>query len=226
MVFSEVRVLAEFVREVIPEFGRFTTERIMEAIRKRKEYPRGLNTENVLPGMDLIRYDLLYRIPVPDSGKEVSILVNIETQSRVDPGYSLDKRSLFYLTSVFSSQKGEVFRHSDYDSLEKVYTVWVVLNPPEDLKGVIRRGRFGYEDTGPDGRRPVETDSMINSIMLFMCDEGVDNPLRVMDLLRTLLRKHDRDTIAEDVRNNFKIELNDDYIQEVSSMGEIADGFI
>ncbi len=97
-----MRILAEFVRDVIPEFGGFTTEQIIDAVRRRKEYPRGLNTENVLPSLDTVRYDLLYRVPVPGSEGEVAVLVNIESQSRTEYGYPIEKRALYYLTSIFT----------------------------------------------------------------------------------------------------------------------------
>ena len=127
LMFSRADVLAEFVRHVIPELRGYSMERIAEEIRNKKDYPRGLNTENVLPGLGIVRYDLLYRIPVPDSGREVNVLVNIETQSSPDPEYETENRTLFYLVSIYASQKGEVFRHSDYDSLEPVYGIWIVL---------------------------------------------------------------------------------------------------
>ena len=101
VVFADVQVLAEFVKDVIPDFRKYTRQEIENAVRQRKDYPRGLNTENVLPSLDTVRYDLLYRIPVPGKDRDVGIMVNIESQSRPDPDYRLENRAEFYVSSVF-----------------------------------------------------------------------------------------------------------------------------
>ncbi len=119
-----------------------------------------------------------------------------------------------------------MFRNSDYGSLETVYSLWIHLNPPAALRGTMKTGSFRWAMKGPEGEKTTGDPSMINCIMLYMGDEGHPNPVRAMDILQTLFRKNDRDTIGEDLINKFNIELNDDYIAEVRSTGEIVDGYI
>ena len=118
-----------------------------------------------------------------------------------------------------------MFRHSDYDSLEKVYSVWVVLEPKKELRGVIETGTRTWKARFQDREDDTGAPSMTNIIILNMGCGKAENPLRVMDLLETILRREDKENIREDVRKNFNIVLDDKYIREVVSTGEIADGF-
>lgn len=64
------------------------------------------------------------------------VIVDIEAQNHFNPGYSMLKRGSFYCGRMISAQKETVFRNSDYNKLQKVYSIWLCIAPDEKVRGV------------------------------------------------------------------------------------------
>ena len=74
---------------------------------------------------------------VPDGKSPPSrVIVDIEAQNEFKPGYAILKRGSFYCGRMISAQKETVFRNSDYNKLQKVYSIWLCIAPDEDVRGV------------------------------------------------------------------------------------------
>jgi hypothetical protein len=57
----------------------------------------------------------------------------MEPQKTYRPGYPVEKRGYYYLSRRFSSQLSLVFEDTDYNSLEKCYSIWICRDEvPED----------------------------------------------------------------------------------------------
>lgn len=61
----------------------------------------------------------------------------MESQNQWNPGYSLTKRAAYYAARMLSRQMGTVFTGSDYGKLQKVYTIWICLEPPKKKQDTI-----------------------------------------------------------------------------------------
>ena len=83
-----------------------------------------------------ITYDILFSAYSPKR-KDSQVIINVESQNQWDPGYSLMKRAAYYAARMLSRQKGTVFIGSDYGKLQKVYTIWICLEPPKKKQNTI-----------------------------------------------------------------------------------------
>lgn len=93
----------------------------------------GKTNENKIIGEGEISFDLIFDVYVPgydeaDDGIR-KIIVNIEAQNEFNPGYELLNRGIYYVAREISSQYGREFVSSDYDSIKKVYSIWLCVNP-------------------------------------------------------------------------------------------------
>ncbi len=61
----------------------------------------------------------------------------MEAQNKSNPGYFLLKRTIYYCSHMISAQKNVEFTGSDYDSIQKVYSIWVCSNASEGEQSTI-----------------------------------------------------------------------------------------
>lgn len=72
-----------------------------------------------------------------DRKQNSQVIINVESQNQWNSGYSLTKRAAYYAARMLSRQKGTVFTGSDYGKLQKVYTIWICLEPPKKKQDTI-----------------------------------------------------------------------------------------
>ena len=90
-----------------------------------EDLPDKLNEKNVESksvNEGTIYYDVLFDIGLP-GGKANRVIVDIEAQNKYNPGYHMLNRGSFYCGRMVSAQKESVFHNSDYDKLQKVYSI-------------------------------------------------------------------------------------------------------
>jgi hypothetical protein len=92
---------AELFRQVIPELKGCSREEVVASMEGWEDYPKGLNTENILPGGEMVRYDALFRVRLPGMGR-VGIIVNIESQGRGSSVQRVSNRATFYGCSALT----------------------------------------------------------------------------------------------------------------------------
>ena len=84
-----------------------------------------------------IAYDILFSAYSPKRKQDSQVIINVESQNQWNPGYSLTKRAAYYAARMLSRQKGTVFTGSNYGKLQKVYTIWICLEPPKKKQDTI-----------------------------------------------------------------------------------------
>jgi hypothetical protein len=104
------------------------------------DLPDKLNEKNVeskSTNEGTIYYDVLFDIGMSGGESPPSrVIVDIEAQNHFNPGYSMLKRGSFYCGRMISAQKETVIRNSDYNKLQKVYSIWLCIAPDEKVRGV------------------------------------------------------------------------------------------
>lgn len=149
------------------------------------------------------------------------MLLNIEAQSHRNPGYDISARAEFYASTVFGSQKGRVFAKSDYDGLENVYSVWIILNSLKERRSTVITGYRDWVLHGPDGSVKLGWKSRTNIIILNLGIRGGGGPPDAMELLSILLLgSGDPGDKRERIRAKFNIDLSDNYLKDVDDVNE------
>lgn len=112
------------------EIGRHIVDDLPDKLNEK-------NVESKSTNEGTIYYDVLFDIGMPDGKSPPSrVIVDIEAQNEFKPGYAILKRGSFYCGRMISAQKETVFRNSDYNKLQKVYSIWLCIAPDEDVRGV------------------------------------------------------------------------------------------
>ncbi len=100
---------------------------------------RGLQNEDTSINEGTIYYDIIFYVKVPgEADKEIGLYINVEGQAKLNPGYHIETRGLFYAARRFGSQKTTLTEATNYDELEKVYSIWVCVGlVPDKYAGTI-----------------------------------------------------------------------------------------
>ena len=72
-------------------------------------------TEDKTETEGTVFYDIRFTAIVPNNGKLIELIINIEAQNDFNPGYPLLKRAVYYCSRMISSQYGSVFTKSHYE---------------------------------------------------------------------------------------------------------------
>lgn len=140
-IYKNKEVLAVILKGVVREFESYSYEEIMDFI----EADSITGDEEVSPGRTNTRiqgsdkefavlnekvslFDTRLKAVNPELSDEkilVNLHIDLEAQKTYRPGYPIEKRGMYYLTRELGSQLTLVTESTDYNSLEKCYSIWV-----------------------------------------------------------------------------------------------------
>ena len=131
LLLQNKQILALVLQICCPEFAGLSRAEIVQRIEPTNpsDRIRGENVE-LNAGNSKIILDTLTTV---DLGS-CPMLVNVEVQAKRNPGYSLDKRGTYYIARIISIEKDRGYLKS-YDHLQKVYSIWLMVDPPKKLVG-------------------------------------------------------------------------------------------
>ena len=135
-------VIANILQAVVDELKDFSKDEIIQFLeyvevkedvevsnsRTNSDTIKGESTEFSELGEMLSKFDKLFTIRNPKlSTKDivVNLHVDIEPQKNYKPGYPIEKRGIYYLARELSSQIPVVSPNTDYNILEKCYSIWI-----------------------------------------------------------------------------------------------------
>ena len=174
--------------------------------------------ESILEGT--VTFDVKFDVYSPlREGEAVTMIINIESQGDFYPGYPIVKRGIYYGGRLISSQYGTVFTNSHYEKLEKVYTIWVCLNPPDYRKNTLNLysfhetqmiGSFAEDDRNYD---------LITVAMICVGDEADENCTGLLRMLAVLLSSEmDVTEKKHRLEQEFGIEMTTEMEREATEM--------
>ncbi len=97
----------------------------------------GVGVEDITVTEGTVTYDIQFRVLLPKSEEVVQMIINVEAQNDFNPGYPLIKRGIYYSARMISAQYGTVFIKSHYEKVQKVYSIWICMNPPKERSNSI-----------------------------------------------------------------------------------------
>lgn len=168
-----------------------------------------LDTEDKVSGEGELYYDIVFYVKIPKGEDIMKMIINVEAQKDFYPGYKLETRAVFYAAREISAQKHTEFEKSDYDSVKKVYSIWLCMNAPQYIGNAISEYSFAKKDflPGIPDRRDAY-DKMV--VVMITLNEDVDSADKFINLMNTLISEK----ISEEEK---KKRLEGDYGIAVSS---------
>lgn len=135
-------ILAPILQKVVKEYHDYTPEEIAErfidsaeielfrevspGMSNRKEAVDGEATESNVPGEGRVYFDIRVKAVLPDEYRtptQIFLRINLEAQKEYRPGYPVEKRGIYYIARIISSQIEKVSEGTSYAGIQKVYSI-------------------------------------------------------------------------------------------------------
>lgn len=185
---------------------------------------KGKNTESNSPNEGLVTFDIIFDAIAPIDGKSVKIIINLEPQKTTKKiHYKLMKRAVYYAARLISDQKEREFHGDDYNSLKKVYSIWICMTTQNyradsiqtyQLTEQLVHGKFR-------GDNPKNYD-LISIVILNLGDNPTSH--RLLNLLylifMDLKTSDEKETILHD---EYQIDITHDMKEELRKMGGLME---
>lgn len=185
----------------------------------------GVGVEDASLYEGVITYDIQFRAFVPGADEVVQMIINIEAQNNFYPGYPIIMRGIYYCARMISSQYGTVFTNSHYEKIQKVYTIWICMNPPKERNNTITEYSFTEKNLFGSVTEQKGYYDLMNTIMICLGeqDEKVENDL--LKLLEVLLSSERKASEKKEILvRDFDISMTEKIESEVVQMCNLSDG--
>ena len=196
---AEKSLLALILREAIPGLENKSLAEITEMIEGnvqigsaeiRPHHPEkavidGTHQESLETGEGKITFDLKFRMTIPGEEAPKEIIVNVEPQNNLFPGYKIFNRAVYYASRMISEQVTSLADPRSYDAVRDVYTIWLFTDAKKKwgLSGSITNFRLRPEKLVGDFSGNVNCD-ILNIVYIGLNDGKTDSEMiRIMTLL-------------------------------------------
>ena len=187
---------------------------------------KGKHTESNSPLEGLVTFDIIFDAIAPSSGEPIKLIINIEPQKTTTSiDYKLMKRAVYYVARLISSQKEKEFHGDDYNSLKKVYSIWITMDVQNYRANSIQQYSLTEKVLHGSFHDELKNYDLFKIIILNLGTKKTSHKL--LDLLHLLfmdLRLSDeKEKILLD---EYNITLTRDMRKELTQMGGLMEPLI
>jgi len=169
-VLSDPQILAWILKYTVKEFNEYTIPEIMACIEGEPDvathsvYPEyytmsveGIPTESAELAAPKVTYDIRFNVRVPGQGS-VGMIINVEAQNKFYETYDLVTRGVFYCARMLSTQVRNEESAEEYNHLQKVYSIWICMQVPQNSEYTItgyhmkKEDRYGHMESTANQR--------------------------------------------------------------------------
>ena len=120
---------------------RKSVKRKMVVYDKDAERIDGTRNEDTRKEEGKAFFDVKLDIINPESTKEevFTMVMNIEAQDKLNVGYPIIKRGIYYIGRMLTAQYGTVFTKANYGLIKPCISIWVCPYPPQYRQNTERR---------------------------------------------------------------------------------------
>ena len=229
-------ILAWIMKSCLEEYKDYDVQTIAEkyiegdpqisaiSVNPDEEQIQGSSTEDVTIQEGTITYDIRFFAIVPISGEFVRLILNCEAQNNFYPGYPLLKRGIFYCSRMISAQYGKEFTDSHYESIRKVYSIWVCLNSPQKRRNTITKYLIKEENLIGTVKEERKNYDLLTVIMICLGKPEDDNYTGILKLLEVLLSSKRKPSEKKKIlQEDFSIKMTKQLESEVSIMCNLSE---
>lgn len=236
-ILKNKEVLAVILKGVVSEYKSYTTQEIMEFIEgdsitsddevttgRTNTRIHGENNEFVQLNEKTSNFDIrfLSKNPVLSGDVRINLHIDVEPQRNYKPGYPIEKRGIYYLARNLSSQLSLITNNTDYNSLEKCYSIWICRDniPPGERYSISYYQMENYKNSG--NCCPHKENYDLLTLIIIRLGKA-DYPLQegILEFLSAIFYPHKKnffDTVQKYIDFTKNIELK----EEVSHMGGLG----
>ena len=183
-----------------------------------------LNSESTSIREGTVYYDVRFNAKVPGENGLITLIINLEIQTKDKPGYELVTRGMYYCARMISEQHGTVFTNEHYEKLQKVYSIWIC---PSVAK-CRQNGMFCYQMV----EKPIfgepyvkeENYDLMEVVVLNLGEVNGNSKPSASHLLSTLFSaKLPLEEKKQILSENYNIAMVKEMESEVSTMCNLSD---
>ena len=229
---SRKAILAQILKYAVSEFADYELEEIEKKyIEGEPELAintiplddtldiKGKNTESNSPREGLVTFDIVFDALVPVNGESVKFIINVEAQKttkKID--YKLMKRAVYYVARLISSQKEKEFHGDNYDSIKKIYSIWICMDVQKYRADSIQEYRIKEKSVHGKFRDKIENYDLMTIVVLNLGKNPTSHKL--LNLLHLLFMELKTSEEKEKILNEeYNINLTGDMKKELEEMG-------
>ena len=225
-ILSDKQVLANIMKECIPEYSNLSRKEIIDLIEdgKSNRYIVGLPTDDLKLDNNEIKYDILYTSRLPNSNELIGMYINIEAQNKDSLGYPVIKRAIYYASRLLSNQKGLSFEKSEYHKIKKVYSIWISTTPTKQKRNSINTYSICEHNARGAYKEVEENYKLINVVMLNL-GNNIDDFKKntgILEMLGLIFKNEAKDykTTNKLLKDRYNIINNESEGLDMCSLGE------
>ena len=231
-------ILAYILKGVVPEYAECGLEEIAEqyiepdeifgtvpvapGLTGKREYIEGMQQEDGISGEATVFFDVKFRVLLPGfrkSSAQICLYVDMEAQNRYRPGYPLEKRGIYYLSRLISSQIQRVSEDTDYGILQKCYSIWLCMGNdiPKGEQQSITRYSFRKEDVYGVSEVANKDYDMMSLVILRLGDSPTEE--KTLGMLQTLfLGSMIPEERLKKLEEEYQLTISEEIGEEVRNM--------
>ena len=183
----------------------------------------GSNSEDKTKSEGTIHYDIVFNAAIPNSDKLVRMIINLEIQVNTNLSYAVVTRGIYYCARLISRQKGTVFKHMNYEKIQKVYSIWICPDAKGETANSTAKYAITQQEVYGTVNEPVENYDKLCVIIINLNDEGMNSEKEIIGFLSTLLStsisvKTKKDKLFHD----YHFEMTKEIEEEAENMCNIG----
>lgn len=236
-ILAEKRLLAWIMRETMREFYSMEIDDIIQYIEGKPDISsvpvepgmtnspliRGTNTEERVLHEGVVFFDIRFLAGLPGGKEKAGLIINLEAQRSMRPGYSIVTRGIFYGARMISAQMGTEFTAPDYDKIKKVFSIWICFNSPGYIGNAVSRYALRKEDI-VQGIPDVAAEYDKEEVILICLNPLEENQIRLTELLNLIFNSRrpyeEKEKILREV---FGFPMETGFSEEVRSMCNVSE---
>ena len=184
---------------------------------------KGKHTESSSPLEGLVTFDIIFDAIAPSTGEPIKLIINIEPQKTTTSiDYKLMKRAVYYVARLISSQKEKEFHGDDYNSLKKVYSIWICMDVQNYRANSIQEYSLTEKILHGEFHDELKNYDLIKIIILNLGMKPTSHKL--LDLLHLLFMDlKSSDEKEKILHDEYSITLTGDMRKELTNMGGLME---
>jgi len=187
----------------------------------------GSDTEDNIPGEGRVTFDIKFPAIAEYC---IKVILNIEAQKTIKLKYPIEKRMVYYLARMISSQKNREFTKDNYQHIKKVYSIWICMNVEDiELRDTITKFRFTKENICGNYQTKEENYDLMTGVIVCVSntenDKDTQAGSKLLSLMRTLFSTEI--TLQEKkqrLESNFGIRMTEDIDRRLDVMCNLSYG--
>ena len=238
-VLSEQGIAAHIMKTCVEEFKDVPIKEIIRYIQGKPEVGvvlvnpqgevtriEGLQNESKSETESTVTFDARFTVLAPGTGEVIKLIINLEAQNDYHPGYPLLKRGVYYCARLISSQYGTVFVKSDYGKIQKVYSIWVCVNPTQKTEYSITSYHMKEKNIVGSVEAERQHYDLLNVVMICLGKKkyteltGLLRLLNMMMVDNYLTKQQKRQILTDE----FDVEITPELEKGVAKMCNLSEG--